>query len=81
MTARTLPESRMGRLQFVADALGIAMPVGLCSDLLGKDGAPAPEVLRFCADHGASLDFIYLADVATLVRYTSRAMLREGEAA
>lgn len=29
-------------------------------------------MLRFCADHGASLDFIYLADIAILERYTSR---------
>lgn len=80
MTACTLPQSRMGRLQFVADALGVQMPQGLPADLVSRDGAPARAVLRFCADHGASLDFIYLGDVAILVRYTARAMLM-GDAA
>lgn len=55
------------------------MPKGLPADLLAEDEAPAPEVLRFCATYGASLDFIYLGDVAPLIRYTSRAML--GQAA
>ncbi|KFI24899.1 hypothetical protein CG50_07485 [Paenirhodobacter enshiensis] len=65
----------MGRLRFVADALGAPMPEGLPADLLAEDEAPAPEVLRFCRDYGASLDFIYLGDVASLIRYASRAML------
>lgn len=77
MTA--IPTTRMDRLRFVADALGAPMPKGLPADLLAEDEAPAPEVLRFCATYGASLDFIYLGDVAPLIRYTSRAML--GQAA
>ncbi len=70
-----VPATRMGRLQFVAEALEVKVPEGLRPDLLGRDGAPARAVLRFCATHGASLDFIYLGDVAILVRYTARAML------
>lgn len=77
MSARAIPTTRMGRLQFVADSLGVPMPEGLPANLLGRDGAPARDVLTFCATHGASLDFIYLGDVAILVRYTARAMLTE----
>lgn len=81
MTRPSIPASRMGRLQFVAEALGVPMAEGLAPDLLGEDGAPAAEVLRFCARHGASLDFIYQADVAILVRYASQAIQAKGEAA
>ncbi|WP_151720474.1 hypothetical protein [Gemmobacter serpentinus] len=73
MTA--IPATRMGRLQFVAETLGVAVPDGLRPNLLSRDGAPAHAVIRFCATHGASLDFIYLGDVAILIRYTARAML------
>lgn len=73
----TIPETCMGRLCLVAEVLGAPIPVGLPADLLADDEAPAPEVLRFCRDYGASLDFIYLGDVAPLIRYTARAMLKE----
>lgn len=75
MTAAHVPASCIDRLRFVADALGAPMPEGLPADLMGKDEAPAPEVLRFCVTYGASLDFIYLGDVTPLIRYTARAML------
>lgn len=81
MTCGAIPQTRMGRLQFVADTLGVPVPEGLRPDLLARGGAPAHEVIRFCGDHGASLDLIYLGDVAPLVRYTARAMLSEGKAA
>ncbi|RWR31493.1 hypothetical protein D2T29_10700 [Sinirhodobacter populi] len=77
MTIPTIPETCLGRLAFVAEALGVSVPEGLPADLLDADGAPAKAVLTFCATHGASLDFIYLGDVAILVRYTARAMANE----
>lgn len=80
MNAPSIPASRMGRLQFVADALGVQIPEGLPPNLLDRDGAPARAVLVFCATHGASLDFIYLGDIAILVRYASRALLTEDAA-
>ena len=56
---RPFPETRLGRLAFIAETLGIAAPAGLGHDLLGDDAAPHPAVLAFCEENGASLDFIY----------------------
>lgn len=69
-----IPDAPLGRLAFVAEALGVPAPEGLLADLLDADGAPAQPVLAFCAAHGASLDFIYPGDVAILVRYPAKAV-------
>lgn len=69
-----IPDTPLDRLAFVAEALGVPAPECLPADLLDADGAPAKPVLAFCATHGASLDFIYLGDVAILVRYAAKAM-------
>lgn len=69
-----IPETPIGRLAFVAEALGVPMSSDLAADLLDADGGPAKAVQTFCIMHGASLDFIYTGDVMPLVRYTAKAM-------
>ena len=67
MTAPAFPETRLGRLAFIAETLGIAAPAGLGPDLLGDDAAPHPAVLAFCHETGASLDFIYRGDIRPML--------------
>lgn len=52
------------RLALFCDTLGIAAP----SRLFDQDGAPSGELVRFCVETGASLDFIVLGDVRPLIR-------------
>lgn len=51
------------RMQFYADTVGIDAP----TKLIGEDGAPARELLNFCIDFGASLDWIFLGDVRAMI--------------
>lgn len=62
------PTTRMGRLTFAAEALGLELPGSLTPDLLAEDAAPQTEVLKFCAAAGISLDFIYLGDIRPMLR-------------
>jgi len=75
------PKTRIARLRFVADALGVPIPESLRSDLLGGDGAPAQAVLRFCIENGANLDFSYLGDVRPLLREIAAHRKQERNAA
>lgn len=74
------PETRLGRLAFVAEALGIPAPEGQAPDLLGDDAAPHPAVMAFCRETGASLDFIFRGDIRPMVRGDFN-RTREGSAA
>ncbi|WP_306753867.1 hypothetical protein [Paracoccus actinidiae] len=65
--APAMPATRLGRLKFAADTLGIDMPDNLTPDLLAEDAAPQAEVLKFCAASGVSLDFIYLGDIRPML--------------
>lgn len=56
------------RLAFIAETLDIPMPAGLPSGLEDRDGAPCVEVLAFCEETGASLDYIYLGDIRAMFR-------------
>ncbi|CAM3142602.1 hypothetical protein PANO111632_05075 [Paracoccus nototheniae] len=67
MTIPSIPETRMGRLAYVAEALGVPVPDGLTVDLLDADEAPAHAVCLFCMETGASLDFIYWGDVRPML--------------
>lgn len=67
MSVPSIPETRMGRLQYIADALGVPVPAGLSADLLDADQAPAQAVCAFCAGTGASLDFIYRGDIRSML--------------
>lgn len=51
------------RMQFYADTVGVDAP----AKLLGDDGAPARELLNFCIEYGASLDWIFLGDVRAMI--------------
>lgn len=51
------------RMQFYADTIGVEPPKRLLSD----DGAPARELLDFCLEYGASLDWIFLGDVRRMI--------------
>jgi len=51
------------RMQFYADTVGMEAP----AKLIGEDGAPARELLTFCIDTGASLDWIFLGDVRAMI--------------
>lgn len=68
MTIPAIPETRMGRLTFISETLGVPVPDGLHPDLVDDDGAPARDVLLFCAYTGASLDFIYFTDLRPMLR-------------
>ena len=52
------------RMQFYADTIAVEPP----KRLIGEDGAPAQELLRFCVKYGASLDWIFMADVRGMIR-------------
>ncbi len=56
------------RLAFIAETLGVSVPAGLPSELEDHDGAPCVEVLAFCEETGASLDYIYLGDIRAMFR-------------
>lgn len=56
------------RMQFYADTIGVEPP----ARVLAEDGAPAPELLRFCVRYGASLDWIFLGDVRGMIRDSYR---------
>lgn len=73
LPAATL-DAPLARLAFTAEALGVPMPSDVPADLLDADGGPALPVVAFCAAHGASLDFIYMGDVAILIRYAAKAL-------
>ena len=52
------------RVNFFADTLGVRPP----ARLLTADHAPAPELMNFCQQYGASLDWIFLGDVRRMIR-------------
>ena len=56
------------RAQFFADTLGLEPPTRLIAD----DGAPAPELMVFCDQSGMSLDWVFLADLRSMLRATFR---------
>ncbi|VDS10735.1 hypothetical protein PARHAE_03954 [Paracoccus haematequi] len=64
----TIPATRMGRLKFAADTLGLDLPENLKTNLLAEDASLQTEVLLFCAATGVSLDFIYFADIKPMLR-------------
>lgn len=68
MTAPAIPASPIGRLAFVAEALGVPLPPDLPADLQDDDGGPAADLLTFCAETGASLDFIFRGDPRPMMR-------------
>ncbi len=51
------------RVQFYANTLRVDAP----TKLIGEDGAPARELLNFCIDYGASLDWIFRGDVRAMI--------------
>ncbi len=51
------------RAQLYANTVGVEAP----TKLIGEDGAPARELLTFCIDMGASLDWIFLGDVRAMI--------------
>ena len=51
------------RMQVYADTVGAESP----AKLIGDDGAPARELLTFCINTGASLDWIFLGDVRAMI--------------
>jgi len=56
------------RMQVYADTIGVEPP----ARLLDQDGAPAPELLKFCITHGASLDWIFCGDVRAMIRDSAK---------
>lgn len=52
------------RLEVVADALGVDVPLIFISD----SGFVSDELLGWCIQHGASLDYIIFGDVRNLIR-------------
>ena len=52
------------RVQFFADVVGVEAP----ARLIGDDEAPTRELLNFCIETGASLDWIFLGDVRAMIR-------------
>lgn len=63
-----IPASPIGRLAFMAEAMGVPVPPELPADLLDDDGGPAADLLTFCAETGASLDFIFHGDIRPMIR-------------
>ena len=62
--AKAIPATPEARAAFIAEALGVTSP----SRLLAADRAPSPELLAFCRETGASLDFIFLGDIRPMLR-------------
>jgi hypothetical protein len=54
------------RLRSFADTIGVEPP----ARLLSPDGAPAPELLRFCLSSGVSLDWIFCGEGSAMRRTT-----------
>ncbi len=55
------PEARVA---LIADVLKMSPPESLLAD----DGAPSAELLAFCRQSGASLDFIFCGDLRAMIR-------------
>lgn len=68
MSILYLPETPAGRLAFVAETLGVPAPKGLNANLTDPDGTHVKSVVAFCAETGASLDFIYRGDIRPMLR-------------
>lgn len=65
MTDITAAEARV---HFYADTIGVEPP----ARLLCPEGAPAPELLTFCRQHGASLDWIFCGDLRAMIRDSAK---------
>ena len=52
------------RLKLYADTIGVEKP----ARLLCEEGAPSPELLRFCMKFGTSLDWLFCGDVRKMIR-------------
>lgn len=84
MSEKVIPDTRLGRLAFVAKALELPMPEHLRPSLTERDGTPAKAVMAFCIETGASLDFIFCGDIRPMLRgeyYRTRQAAEYKEAA
>ena len=57
-------EKAAQRVKLYAETIGVSPPARLLCD----EGAPAPELMAFCHEFGASLDWIFLGDVRGMIR-------------
>ncbi|NRA99318.1 MAG: hypothetical protein HRU32_05765 [Rhodobacteraceae bacterium] len=59
------------RAKHYAKTIGVAPP----SKLMDAERAPTDELLTFCNENGMSLDWVFLGDVAPMVRASFRASM------
>lgn len=82
MTQAALPkpdfEQAWERVRLYAKTLKVTPPVRLICD----EGAPAPELMAFCREYGANLDWIFMGDVRGMIRdsfYRAQNQMREAD--
>lgn len=51
------------RVKLYADTIGVDAP----ANLIAEDGGPSDELLKFCDDYGASLDWVYCGDLRAMI--------------